>query len=502
MKLLNLFVLMATMFLISSVTVSAKSLKVVNFTADVPGITSLDQSFDPDSYSVITQIFDSLVHIDLDGKKQPALAVKWRLVNPTKYEFLLRKGVKFHNGEAFTAAAVKYTYDMILDPQNKAGNNWILNTIKSVEVKGPHKVHINLNHPDGMFIFRLSMFGSIAPPKYIKEVGLKKFMENPVGTGPYKFHKWVKGKQILLKKNPNYWKKGVPTLDELDFKIVPENKWVDELLSGNVDVITNVAPGDVKKLTGNSNIKLVKRRVLQGYWVMMRNRGPLAKLEVRKALNHALDKKKMIQRQGGGQGVPLASLGKIGEIGKNTKLKPYKYDAKLAKSMLAKAGLGSGFTLKAIVIEQARPLAESIKEDLAAIGVNLELEIVSRPVWAGRVIVGKITGKPYQGDLAINLVDNPIMDLAFHAGLFLASASPWSLNNDPAFDKKFVFALLRAKLNDHVNELKKLDKYIHDNAMMLFTMQPVRIFAMKKNVGIKKIGVNGHVDYYVFTDVK
>ncbi len=210
----------------------------------------------------------------------------------------------------------------------------------------------------------------------------------------------------------------------------------------------------------------------------------------------------MIRLQNGGLGNALASLGKKGEIGKNSSIKPYDYNPKKAKDMLAKAGYADGFTLKAITIKQAEMLTQSIKEDLKAIGITLDLEVVSRPDWAKRVIVGKITNNPYDGDIAINLVDNPIVNLAFHAGLFLESSSPWSLANDPIFDKKFQLTLHTASFPKHVKALVGLDKYIHDKAMMLFTFQPVRVFAMKKEVELPGIGINGHIDYFIFSHAK
>lgn len=125
---------------------------------------------------------------------------------------------------------------------------------------------------------------------------------------------------------------------------------------------------------------------------------------------------------------------------------------------------------------------------------------MSRPDFAKRVVVGKITGHPYEGDMAIDLVDNPIIDMSFHAGLFLASSSPWALLNDPAYDKKFLWTQLMADPAQHISALQALDQYIHDQALMLFTIQPVRMFAMKKEVTIPGIGLNGHIDYVVFSE--
>lgn len=496
-KIISLIVLMV---IIPFFPLWAKTLKVVNFSADIPAITSLD-NFDPDSYSVVTQIFDSLVHLDLNGKRVPGLAVSWRLLNKTTYQFTLRKGVKFHNGEPFDAQAVKFTYDYAVDPKNAAGNAWILSPIKHIEIINSHKLNIHLDHPDGMFLYRLTTFGAICPPKYIKENGIQRFFKHPIGTGPFKFEKWDKGKEIVLTKNPDYWDKKIPTIDKLVFKIVPENKWTQALLNGDVDVNTNIHPKDIETVQ-KAGFKIMKRLVLQGYWVLMKNQGPLKDVRVRQALNFAVDKKNLINVQGGGLGVPLASLGKMGEIGKNTRLKPYAYDVEKARSLLGKSGYKNGFDLDMISIEQARPLSEAIQADLKKIGVNLKIEIVSRPDWAKRIMGGNITGNPYPGDMAVNLVDNPIIDLAFHAGLFLTSDSPWSIISDKTFDKKFLFALFQPAFSGHTRQLKKLDQYIRDQAMMLFTFQPVRIFAVKKNITLPGIGLNGHIDYFVFSQAE
>lgn len=488
--------------LLFSFHATAKSLRVVNFGADVPGITSLDKSFDPDSYSVITQVFDSLIAIDLKGKLVPALATSWKLVDPKTYEFELRQNVTFHNGEPFTADSVKFTYETVIDPEFKAGNAWVLSSIASVEVLGTHKIRIHLKHPDGMFLYRLSMFGSIAPVKYVKEKGMDNFFAHPVGTGPFSFVKWDKGSQIVLKKNSDYWEKGIPVYDELIFKIIPEDQWLDALKRDKVDVVTSIHPDQMKEVISDGRFKTMQQLVLQGYWVMLRNKGPLADVSVRKAINHAVNKQNLIMVQNGGIGTPLKSLGKLGEIGKHPNLKGYGYSPVIAQILLEKAGFKEGFKLKAITIKGAEQLSNAIKDDLSKVGIDLELEVVSRPEWAKKVIVGKITGQPYDVDMAINLVDNPIVNLAFHAGLFLASPSPWSLTNDPEFDKMFQEALFKATEAEHILALQELDKYIHDQAMMLFTFQPQRVFAMKKEVMIPGVGINGHVDYFVFSHAR
>lgn len=480
----------------------AKTLRVAAFGDDVPGITSLDKGFDPDSYSVIAQIFDSLVAIDLKGKLVQGLSTSWKRIDPKTYEFELRKNVRFHNGEAFTAECVKFTYETVINPENKTGNAWILSSIAGVDVLDPHTVRIHLHHPDGMFLYRLSMFGSIAPVGYIKEKGMAGFLANPVGTGPFSFAGWDRGKEIVLKKNPDYWEKGIPMYDELIFKIIPEDRWVDALKKDRVDVVTRIPPDRIKDVMSDGRFKTMQQTVLQGYWIMLRNKGPLADINVRKAVNHAVNKENLIRIQNGGIGTPLKSLGKRGEIGRNPGLKGYAYNPVTARILLEKAGYKEGFKLKAITIKDAEPLSNAVKEDLLKIGIDLELEVVSRSEWARKVILGKMAGRPYDVDMAITLADNPIVNLAFHAGLFLTSGGPWSLMNDPRFDKLFREALSRSPERAHISALQELDKYIHDQAMMLFTFQPRQVFAMKKDIMIPGVGISGHVDYFVFSHAR
>ncbi len=126
---------------------------------------------------------------------------------------------------------------------------------------------------------------------------------------------------------------------------------------------------------------------------------------------------------------------------------------------------------------------------------------MSRPEWAKRVVIGKISGNPYQGDIAINLVDNPIYNQAFHSGLFLASTSPWALLNSAEYDKRFIKALSSANLKEHEIRLKELDKYIYDNALLLFTYQRIRTVGLNKKIQLPGISINGHIDFFMLSDI-
>ncbi len=483
------------------------TLRVAYFSKDVPSIDPLSPAFDPDSYAVVSQIFDSLVFLDLDGKIRAGLATAWRRTSDTCWQFTLRKGVSFHNGEPFDSRAVKFTYDYVIDPSSPAGNAWVLDSIASIEtVPGdPYKVLIHTRFPDGMFLNRFSMFGSICPPQYIKEVGLQEFSQRPIGTGPYRFRSWQRGRVIELIRNPDYWDQNLPQIEIVRFEILPETGWLDAFLDGRVDFVPNLAGNQTTRLMkeASGDASILKRLVLSGYWVLIRNQGALADRRVRAALNYALDKHALVRFADFGNARPLASLGKEGEFGANPDLTPYPYQPETARQLLAEAAVETPLRLRAIVADIAVSVAKIMRHDFARVGVELELEVVPRAEWARRVVGFKLLhGRPPDYDLAINLVDNPIHNLAFHAGLFLHSPSPWALLSDAEFDVRYEQALQTIEPALHRRRLEALDKFIHEQALMVFTTQRVITAAVRRGVEIPRFSLSGHLDYLVLSTAR
>ncbi len=505
MNLRHLIILL--LWSIASTTLADDELNVAYFTQDPPSIVSLTPSFDPDSYAVITQIFDSLVYFDLDGRIQPALATHWRQISSTQWHFFLRDKVTFHNGEPFDAKSVKFTYDYIINPKNHAGNRWILSSIKQVSLvpDKPLEVIIETHKPDNMLLNRLSMFGAICPPEYIKNKGMAYFNQHPIGTGPFTFTHWQKNQEILLSKNPSYWQTGIPHYDSVRFKIMPQEQWMSAVLAGDVDLVPNFPGNKTTELMrrSNNNLRLVKRLVLAGYWVLIHNQGIFGDINVRKALNYAINKDDLVRYGDFGNAQPLASLGKQHEFGANEMLSPYPYDPAKAQTLLNRAGVKPNTPLSILAADITAPIAKIIRANLEDIGFEVSLEIVSRSEWAQKVIAHKITTGERSGyDLVINLVDNPIFHLGFHAGLFLDSRSPWSQIQDPKFNRLFDSSMTELDPAQTLTKLQALDAYIHDNALMVFTTQRIITVVVNKNTSIDNYGLNGHLDYELLSHAK
>ncbi|MCB1167034.1 MAG: hypothetical protein KDK33_12810, partial [Leptospiraceae bacterium] len=477
-------------------------LAVTMFSGDVPALSNLSPSFDPDSYSLKSQIYDSLIHNDLDGKKVPGLATDWKQIDSHTYEFKLRKGVSFHDGSPFDAEDVKFTFDKILDPATGSGTAWIMATIASVEIMDRYTVRIRTASPDGMLLSRLTMFGLINSRRYIEKVGMDQALQHPVGTGPFVFVRHLRGEEYVLRANRKYWRPGIPGYNDLSIKILPEKRWADQLLSGEIDLVPYLSGSKEQLVQGSDVAHIEKRLVLQAPWVFLKNQGPLMDVRVRKALNLAVDRNSLIESAENGNGEPLASLGLKGSVGFNDELKPYGHDLREARRFLKEAGYLDGFSLKCIASDVTEHVARTIREQLSTIAVDLELEVVSRPEWARRVVVGKVTGNPYEGDMAINMVDNPIYTMAFHAGLFLSSGGLFSLLNDPSYDALYEDAMAAAEPGLHEKKLRELDRFVHENALMLFTYQQVRTMGVANQVTIPGVPMNGHVDYLFLSDAR
>lgn len=485
----------------------ANELKIAYFAQDPPSIVPLSPAFDPDSYAVIAQIFDGLVYLDLDGHFKPGLATSWQPLSDTRWLFKLRRDVTFHNGERFDAKAVKFTFDYIMDPKTKAGNNWIFSSLDSVEIvpKDPYAIIFNTKFPDGLFLNRLNLFSSICPPEYINKHGIKYFQKHPIGTGPYQFESWQNNQNIRLKRNPNYWQKGLPHLDYLDFVIVKTNDWLAGFKEKTLDFIPNLSGNDTRKLMRQSKnqVRIIKRPVLASYFVLLKNTGPLANLEFRKALNFAVNKSDIIRFADFGNALPMSSIGKSGEFGANENLSPYAYSPQKARELITASGVKTPIKLTALVSDIALPAAKIIKRNLSTIGVTLTLETVSRSEWTNRVVIYKAkTGKRPDYDMVINFVDNPMHNLAFHAGLFLESTSPWSQLNSKEFDEKFRYSLQIVDLTEHEKRLKSLDQYVHDNALMIFTTQKIITAAVRNSFDINNYNATGHLNYETLSRAK
>lgn len=287
-------------------------------------------------------IFSGLTKHDQNNKVIPDLAEKWTYDSKNLvYTFDLRKNVKWHDGKDFTADDVKFTIDTIKNPKNNSEISTNYEEIKKVEVVNPYKVKIYMSKPCVAILDYLSV-GMI--PKHLlygKDINKAEFNKHPIGTGPYKFQKWEIGQYISLKANNNYYE-GKPKIQNVVFKIIPDEKArALQLKSGEI-TLTALEPHDVETFKGEKNIKLYKEKTADYRAVMFNFKDPLFKdVRVRKALSYAIDKQKIVNKVLNGMGRVAYSPLQMGSYN-DDKIEKYKYNKEKAIKLLDEAGFKIG----------------------------------------------------------------------------------------------------------------------------------------------------------------
>ena len=202
-------------------------------------LTGEPDVLDPATSSIYTGaqvyegIFSKLIDMDPAGKFVPDLAASWEQNDPKTWTFKLVTNAAFHNGEKFTSADVKYTFDRILDPKTASAYAGLYAQIELVDATDPAVAVFHLKSPFGPFLTNLATNGEIVNKKAIESGDPAR---NPVGTGPFSFVEWVQGDHITLKKNPTYFKSGLPHLDSVTFRFLPvDQSRVDALSAGELD---------------------------------------------------------------------------------------------------------------------------------------------------------------------------------------------------------------------------------------------------------------------------
>lgn len=322
---------------------------------------SLDppNQWDGSSSGVINNVYENLVQFSEGSSSiEAVLAESWRIsADLLEYAFELRKNVYFHDGTRFDADGVVFNFErqMKKDHPYRLGNcecfesNFAL--LESVKKTGDHSVSFRLKKPYTPFLELLAMTPlAIASPAAVKKHGAD-FYKNPCGTGPFIFKKWIRADSIVLARNDKYWREKAK-IDSIIFKTIPDNKLrLMQLYSGLINIMDGINPDDIETIKRNPEITLLTEPGMNiGYIAMNTEKPPFDKKEVRRAVNHAINKKAIINflyQQ-------TATLAKNplppNIFGYNNEISGYGYDIEEARRLLKQAGIENGFKTKLFVI--------------------------------------------------------------------------------------------------------------------------------------------------------
>jgi peptide/nickel transport system substrate-binding protein len=324
-------------------------------------------------------MYDSLLHKNIKLEYEPSLATEWKTLDETTWEFKLRQGVKFHNGDPFSAEDVKFSFDRVLDPNTKSPQYGNIRGIKEVKIIDPHTVHLITDKPFPLLLERVVFF-PIIPKQHFDKVGAQAFAESaPVGTGPYTFVEWKRDQYLKMERFNEHWRGPAP-IKNLIIRVIPETSTqVAELKTGGVDIVRNLAPDLIPDLKAHSNTYVSTAPILRTHYVMLDMREPpFNKKEARQAANYAIDRQAIVDKLMGGLGKIVATVVNPMAFGYDPKVEAYNYDPKKAKELLKQAGFPNGTDITLHLGASAafnRQLAEAMTEMLTEVGLRTNLKI-------------------------------------------------------------------------------------------------------------------------------
>lgn len=401
---------------------------------------------------VAGKIYQSLLTYDAQLKPQPSLAKSWKIApDGLTYVFELQSGVKWHDGKPFSAADVVFSVDKFLREVHPRGRLIINKYIESVKALNESTVEFKLKESFSPFMSIFVVDNMPMVPKHVYEG--TDFRNNPanqtpIGTGPFKFKEWKKGSHIVLVRNPDYWKKGLPYLDEIVFRVIPdaasravafEKGDVQLLRGGDVDNV------DVKRIKALPNVEMTTKGwemyAPMAFMVMNQRKAPFNNLKVRQAVMHAINRKFIVDHIFFGMGKvatgPIAST----TLFYDKNVPQYDFNLKKARALVQESGVNVGATpIKILAFPYGSAwdrLGEYTKQSLEQIGFKVELDPVDAGGWAKR------TGD-FDFDLTFNFTyqyGDPALGVARH---FLSTnavkGSPFVNNqgyNNPKVDELF-----------------------------------------------------------------
>jgi len=329
------------------------------------------------------QAWDTLVYRDPDTFAQkPLLATSWKLIDDKTIEFELRRGVKFHNGDAFTADDVVYTLNTVSAADSKVSVPSNVNWIEKAEKIDDFKVRVLLKRPSPAALEYFALVIPIYPKAYRERVGAEAYSKAPVGAGPYKITKVETG-QVDFERFADYYAdspKGKPAIGKLQVRYVPDaTTELTELLAGRTDFIWNFIPDQFDNIGRMPNLQAMRQESMRIGFFGMDAAGrsgadnPLTKLKVRQAIFHAIDREQIAKQlvQGGSRVPPAPCYPSQFGCDADAAVK-YAYDPAKAKELLAEAGYPNGFDTELVtyVIPQ---WAASVQSYLNAVGIKARL---------------------------------------------------------------------------------------------------------------------------------
>ena len=458
-------------------------------------------------YEVPFNIFDRLVDVEVDAdgnsKIVPSLAESWDISDDgLEYTFHLRQGVKFHNGNDFTAEDVAYTFHRLLTVEGGVNTEFIdqikgadellageTDTLEGVEVVDDYTIKVTLKEPFAGFLASISSPGVSIYDSEATEAAGDQFGMDPavtVGTGPFEFASWSFNNQLVLTRNEDYWK-GASELPGVVIKIIPDTETQSMMFeSGELDILDlDYAADSVDRFTETYPDQIVQGpRVGIVYFTMNFNKEPFQDVRVRKAVQMSIDRQAILDALYGGRGQVEQGIFPHGLIGFNPDQEEIKYDPEAAKALLAEAGYADGFDMEIAADSSASDTMtmalEIVSDQLAEVGIRAEIKNYDESTWLETRKSGELGSFMSTWSADYNDPDNFIYT-------FFGNEEKTRIRSINYPDTEVMERVAKARTlvneDERLAEYKALEeKLIHEDAAWVPMFSRLHLFAVSKRV--------------------
>ena len=450
---------------------SRKDAVVLAMTLEPPGLDPTAGAASAIAEIVQYNVFETLTKINSDGTVSPLLAEKWEVSPDLKtYTFMLRKGVKFQNGEPFNANAVRFSFERAGGDKSTNKDKRTFASMDRVAVIDDYTVVILNKSLDPDFLFLMGQATAIiVEPKSADSNATK-----PVGTGPFELSAWAKGSSVTLTKWDGYRNAAAIKMKKVTFRFISDPAaQVAALLAGDVDAFPRVTPRSVPQFKTNDKFQVVVSGSRAKTILAINNKKkPLDDVRVRRAICAAIDRKAVIEGAADGYGAPIGSHYVPGGFGyvDTTGINPFNVDK--ARALLAEAGVKTPLQLSLVLPPPpyARQGGEVIAAQLAKIGIVAKIENVEWAQW----LSGTYTNKNY--DLTIISHVEP-----FDLGNYAKAGYYWGYES-PKFNELFDKIQNSPRPADRAKLLGDAQRMLANEAANGFLYQPQWITVARKGL--------------------
>jgi len=448
------------------------------------GLDRLDPSLTANGtdLQVVAQVYDTLLKMGPDGHLKPNLATSYEAVDPNTWRFHLRRDVRFQDGTPLTAGDVKFSILRILDSSLASPHAAQLSGVKQVDVVDDHTVDIVSTSPDPQLPRRMQAYGGggrvfIVSKKYVEANTLEVVSSAPMGTGPYRLVKWIRGQKVILEANPNYWGP-TPNVTHANIVFIPENSTrVNALLRKDVDLIERVPPSDVERIRDRDDLHVMwTPNGLVQTIALDCGRPPFNDIEVRKAFTESIDLAGMVEGLLGEYGRVLPGPLPPQVLQYDPTLAPRPYDPDGARAIVRRKQLQplTTFTSYGRYVSD-REIYQVVNAQAGAVG----FQISPRSMEWGRMISMMATGTA--GPFYIVGWDFSENDASKMDG-FANSSRPTTRCVVPAYDAAAREALVELDDAKRTQLWRKAQVALRDSYTIAGAWQAASIFAGRKEI--------------------